>query len=158
MPSARRNTPAENPPISRLALAAMASNTGCTSDGELAMTFNISAVAACCSRASFRSCLGPEAERRLTRVAVGAIRRLVLVVLRPFAGLALRAFGSLVLPPLLDGRVISAPKVQEEHLTGLNQRSGRGGLGGSHVASYGDRPVARSGQRCSRARRWRRRR
>ena len=57
-------------------LATMASNTGCTSSGELAMTFNISAVAACCSRASFRSLLGPETERRLTRVAAGAMRAL----------------------------------------------------------------------------------
>src|SRR2546430_15963456 len=102
-----RWTAVENPPISRLALEAIASNTGCTSDGELAMTFNISAVAACCSRASFRSCLGPETERRLARMAASAIGRLFLVVLRPFAGLALLAFASLVLPPVLDGRAIS---------------------------------------------------
>ena len=82
-----RQTAVENPPTSRLALVAIASNTGFTSDGELAMTFNISAVAACCSRASFRSFLGPETERRLTRVAAGAMRGLVLVVLRLFAGL-----------------------------------------------------------------------
>ena len=71
-----------------IARSATASSTGCTSVGELAMTFNISAVAACCSRASFRSLLGSETERRLTRVAAGAMRGLVLVVLRPFAGLA----------------------------------------------------------------------
>src|SRR4051812_35387888 len=88
----------------------MASSTGCTLSGELAMTFNISAVAACCSRASFSSLLGPETERRLTRVAADAMRRFVLVVLRPFAGLALRAFASLVLPPVLDGRAIAAPR------------------------------------------------
>ena len=82
------------------------------------MTFNISAVAACCSRASFRSLLGPEAERRLTRVAAGAMRRLVLAVLRPFAGLALRAFAALVLPPVLDGRAISAPRVKKSILSG----------------------------------------
>src|SRR5258707_785852 len=116
-------------PQSCTARSTMTSNTGCTSDGELAMTFNISAVAACCSRASFRSLLGPETERRLTRVAVGAIRRLVLVVLRPFAGLALRAFASLVLPPVLDGRVIIRSQGQEGHLIGLNRPSGRGGLG-----------------------------
>ena len=98
--------------------SAMASNTGCTSVGELAMTFNISAVAACCSRASFRSLLGSETERRLTRVAAGAMRGLVLVVLRPFAGLALRAFASLVLPPVLDGRAISAPRVKKGILSG----------------------------------------
>src|SRR5438552_6891619 len=120
MPSTNRNTAPENPPSSRLAFDAMASNTGCTSDGELAMTFNISAVAACCSRASFSSLLGPETERRLTRVAAGAIRRLVLAVLRPFAGLALRAFASLVLPPVLDGRVIFAPRVKKSILSGPN--------------------------------------
>jgi hypothetical protein len=38
--------------------------------------------------------------------------------LRPFAGLALRAFASLVLPPVLDGRVISAPKVKNSILSG----------------------------------------
>src|SRR6185436_19175236 len=100
------------PPISRLALEAIASNTGCTSDGELAMTFNISAVAACCSRASFSSLLGSEIERRLTRAAAGAMGRLVLVFLRSFAGLALLAFALLVLPPVLDGRAISAPRVR----------------------------------------------
>ena len=78
------------------------------------MTFNISAVAACCSRASLRSLLGSEVERRLTRVAAGAVRGLVLVVLRPFAGLALRAFASLVLPPVLDGRAIICPQRQEK--------------------------------------------
>ena len=96
----------------------MASNTGCTSDGEEAITFNISAVAACCSRASLRSLLGPETERRLSRVAAGAMGRLVLVVLRPFAALALRAFASLFLPPILDGRVISAPSVEKGILSG----------------------------------------
>ena len=64
-----RYTAVEKPPISPSALATMASNTGCTSEGEEAMTFRISAVAACCSRASFRSLLGSETERRLTRVA-----------------------------------------------------------------------------------------
>src|SRR6478752_10291552 len=112
MSSMTRWTAVEKPPIRRLALDAMASNTGCTSDGELAMTFRISAVAACCSRASFRSLLGPEAGPRLARVAAGAMRRLVLVVLRPFAGLALLAFALLVLPPVLDGRAISAPRVR----------------------------------------------
>src|SRR4051794_16713199 len=95
----------------------MASNTGCTSSGELAMTFNISAVAACCSRASFRSLLGSEIERRVARVAAGALRGLVLVVLRPFAGLVLRAFASL-LPPALDRRAIFAPKGQQAILSG----------------------------------------
>src|SRR6266567_8792792 len=121
-----RWTAVENPPISRLALIAIASNTGCTSLGELAMTFNISAVAACCSRASFRSLLGPETEPRLARVVAGAMRRLVLVVLRPFAGLALRVFASLVLPPVLDGRVIIRPPPGSRRASyGLNRHSGR---------------------------------
>src|SRR3954469_9397389 len=115
-------------PQSWMARSTMTSNTGCTFDGELAMTFNISAVAACCSRASFSSLLGPETERRLTRVAADAMRRLVLVVLRPFAGLALRAFASLVLPPVLDGRAISAPRIKEEHSIGLDGPSGRVGI------------------------------
>ena len=38
-----------------VALYRMASNTGGTLSGALAMTFRISAVAACCSRASFKS-------------------------------------------------------------------------------------------------------
>ena len=42
-----RATIVEYPPSSRLELRAMASNTGCTSSGELAMTFRISAVAVC---------------------------------------------------------------------------------------------------------------
>ena len=75
------------------------------------MTFNISAVAACCSRASFRSLLGSEIERRLTRLAAGAVRRLVLVLLRPF-------FAALFLPPVLDGRAISAPRVKKGILSG----------------------------------------
>jgi hypothetical protein len=50
-----RVTAAEWPPDSRLALSAMASNTGCTSDGELAITFRMSAVAVCRSSASLVS-------------------------------------------------------------------------------------------------------
>src|SRR5205823_3205289 len=46
LPSTKRNTVAEKPPISRLELAAMASNTGCASDGEEAITLRMSAVAA----------------------------------------------------------------------------------------------------------------
>ncbi len=50
-----RVTAAEWPPDSRLALSAIASNTGCTSDGELAITFRMSAVAVCRSSASLVS-------------------------------------------------------------------------------------------------------
>ena len=50
-----RVTIAEVPPNSRSALSTIASNTGCTSDGELAMTLRISAVAVCRSSASLVS-------------------------------------------------------------------------------------------------------
>src|SRR5215475_15850744 len=91
------------------------------------MTFNISAVAACCSRASFNSLPRVETGERFGRMAVGAMCRLVLPGLRPFGELALRVFVALVLPPVLDGRAISAPKGQQGHLIGRNLRSGRGG-------------------------------
>src|SRR5215471_2481979 len=112
----KRNTAVEYPPISRFALEAMASNTGCTSDRELAITFRMSAVAACCSRASFNSLPGVETDERLDRMAVGGMR-LVLARLRP---LTLRAFVAPVLPPVLDGRTIFAPGGQQGHLIGLN--------------------------------------
>ena len=67
-----RKTAVEKPPSSRLALVAIASNTGRTSDGELAMTFNISAVAVCRSSASSRSRLS-----RATSVPSGAVRDLL---------------------------------------------------------------------------------
>src|SRR6516225_1571764 len=86
----------------------MASNTGCTSPGELAMTFNISAVAACCSRASFNSL--PRFERFNGAAVVALRRRLVLVGLRPLIERALRVFVALALPPVFDGRVMSAPR------------------------------------------------
>jgi len=44
------------------------------------------------------------------RLQRGAMRRLVLAGLRPFTEPALRVFATLVLPPVLDGRAISAPK------------------------------------------------
>src|SRR5262249_22692839 len=103
----------------------MTSNTGFTSLGELAMTFNISAVAACCSRASFNSLPRPETDERFDRMVFGATRRLVLAGLRPFTELTLRVFAA-VLPPVLDGRAISAPKGQQRHLIGPNLHSGRG--------------------------------
>src|SRR3954469_8468703 len=61
-------------------------------------------------RASFRSLPGSETERRLSRLAVGGMRRLALAVLPPSAGLASRAFASLFLLPVLDGRAISVPR------------------------------------------------
>ena len=45
MPSAKWKTVEEKPPIRLLALVAIASNTGYTSEGELAITWSISAVA-----------------------------------------------------------------------------------------------------------------
>ena len=50
-----RKTAAANPPSRRLALVAIASNTGVMSDGELAITFRMSAVAVCRSSASLVS-------------------------------------------------------------------------------------------------------
>ena len=46
------NTVVDSALTSRFDRSAIASNTGCTSDGELAMTFRISAVAVCRSSAS----------------------------------------------------------------------------------------------------------
>ena len=108
--STNRYTPAEKPPISRAALTTMASKTGCTSPGELAMTFNISAVAACCSRASCNSLARAETIERFDRAGVVAVRRLVLAGLRVFAELTLRVFRPLLLPPVLDGRAILTPR------------------------------------------------
>src|SRR5262245_36795656 len=71
------------------------------------MTLRMSAVAACCSRASFNSL--PEAVERFNRME-GPTGRLVLAGVRPFTELALRVFAALVLPPVLDGRAIYAPK------------------------------------------------
>ena len=50
--SRKRKTAVEKPPSSRLALLAIASNTGVVSDGELAITFRMSDVAVCRSSAS----------------------------------------------------------------------------------------------------------
>src|ERR1700722_11162381 len=55
VPSMNRTTVQEKPPSSRFALSAIASNTGCTSDGELAMTLRISDVAAWPANALSRS-------------------------------------------------------------------------------------------------------
>ena len=48
-------TAVDKPSISRLDLSAIASNTGCTSDGEQAITLRMSAVAVCRSSASLVS-------------------------------------------------------------------------------------------------------
>ena|SRR6516225_5436223 len=124
--STNRYTPAEKPPINRAALATMALNTGCTSPGELAMTFNISAVTARCSQASFSSSPKPGALERFEPTTVGAALRLVLPGVRPVAERALRVFAALALPPVLDDRAISAPKGQYGQLIKPNLYSGRG--------------------------------
>ena len=72
----------------------------------------MSAVAACCSRASFNSLL--EALERFNRIS----GRLVLAGVRPFGELALRGFVALVLSLVLDARAISAPKVNRAILSG----------------------------------------
>jgi hypothetical protein len=96
----------------------MTSNTGCTSDGELAITFNISAVAACCSRASFNSLF--EAVERLDRVADIAGRLVLAGALRPLAERSLRFVAALLfLLPFFDDRAISALRGQVAILAGL---------------------------------------
>ena len=72
--------------------------------------------------------------RLLTRVAAGAMWRLVLVVLRPSAGLASRAFAPLVLLPVLDGRAISVPgSGRDIFLMGKTINSGKRISAESHV-------------------------
>ena len=93
------------------------------------MTFNISAVAACCSRASFRSLLGPETERRLTRVTAGAIRSLVLVGLAALCWACVAGFRLARLAARSRWPRHIRPQGQEGHLIGLNRPSGRVGLG-----------------------------
>src|SRR4051794_20434392 len=100
----------------------MISNTGVRLPDEALMIFRTSAAAACCCRNSSASLVRrsswarrSETEGPLTRVIAGAMLRLVLMVLRPFAEPARRAFAALVLPPVLDGRAIFAPKGQERY-------------------------------------------
>src|SRR6516164_9953750 len=88
----------------------MLSNTGRTSAGDRLITRRISAVAACCSRASFNSLPRLETDERFDRLAVGAMRPLVLAGLRPVAELALRALTLPALPPVLESRAISVPR------------------------------------------------
>ena len=116
--SMKRYTAVECAASNRFECSAIASNTGCVSEGELAITLRISAVAVCCSRASFNSLPRFETDERFDRMAVGAMRRLVLPGLRPFGELALRGFVALVLSLVLDARAISAPKVNRAILSG----------------------------------------
>src|SRR5689334_7983614 len=128
-PSTNRYTPAPKAPISRAALLTIASNTGCTSDGEPAITFNISPVAACCSRASFNS--NSEAVERFNPVAsppTGPLggRPLALGRARPVDELALRFVAALfLLPPFFGRRAMSAPEGLEGYLIGSRLYTGR---------------------------------
>jgi len=88
------------------------------------MTFRMSVVAACCSRASF-NCSSEDLER--FNWIAGATGRLVLDELRRFAELFFRVLAALTLPPVLDDRAISAPKSQQGHLIRLDHQSERVG-------------------------------
>ena len=107
-----RKTAVEKPPSNRLALVAIASNTGRTSDGELAMTFNISAVAVCRSSASSRSRLSRATDASsgavrdlLERAAFGAFGRSGAVA---FRRLALGGLCRFIAPPRLKKGIVSA--------------------------------------------------
>src|SRR5215510_6152977 len=82
-------------PQRRTALRAIVSKTGWTSAGELAITFRISALAACCSRASSRSF---SASRRLAASASSVRRIAAISVPRvDVRSRAARAFGGFLL-------------------------------------------------------------
>ena len=70
VPSTKRHTVVEIPPSRLFAVVAIASKTGCTSEGELAITFNISAVAVCRSSACCVS-----SKRRAFSIAIRAWSR-----------------------------------------------------------------------------------
>jgi hypothetical protein len=89
-----------------LVASRFASNTGLTSDDDLAISFRISAVAACCSRARFNSSLKGEVVRRFERTAACMALRFVLSGFWTFANPALRPLAAIVLPLILDGRAI----------------------------------------------------
>ena len=97
------------------------------SKSDRLMASSTSAVAACCSRASFSSLPKSEAGGRFSRVVAAVARRFVLARLWPFGERDLRAFAALALPPVLDDRAISAPKGQQGHLIGPDHHSGRAG-------------------------------
>src|SRR6516162_10946220 len=95
-------------------LCTMASNTGCVSLGELLMIFRISAVAACCSKASFNSRL-----RRATFFSSLAEEKLfrcgVFDTLRRLGGDGLRRrFLGASSPPALERRLIASPEAQDK--------------------------------------------
>jgi hypothetical protein len=96
----------------RVALAAIASNTGWISVFEFEMTRNISEVAVCCSTASFSSrvsratFVSSRADELRERTAFGAIRLLRAAVFRP------GALGDL--PPALDRRRNCRPSAQDK--------------------------------------------
>jgi hypothetical protein len=92
-----------------VAYSRIISNTCIRSSFDVLITFKISAVAVCCSLASFSSLVNSETDRCLWCLAATAMRRLVLTLLWPFVGLTLWAFTLLVLPPVFVSRATSAP-------------------------------------------------
>ena len=75
------------------------------------MTFSISAVAACCSRASFNS--PSEAAEGFNRAG-----RLALAPVRLLTERGLRVFTALLLPPVFEDRAILPPRMNEAIIPG----------------------------------------
>src|SRR6516164_230383 len=121
------------PSQSRLALSAIMSNTGWTSVGERLMTLSTSAVATCCSRASFSSRVS-----RATSVSWPATKE----PRAPTDSGALRRFDVTTLwrcdlarsRPALERRLIAFPRLRTRHRDGSDYHTGGGrgaGLSGS---------------------------
>src|ERR1700733_14552398 len=110
---------------SRIAFSSMASNTGLRSPADTLRTCSTSEVSLCRSRALFNSLIKSKTVSRLRRVVGGATPRWVLVVLRPFAWLALRASALFALPPV-ERRAIISSRRSERHLIESNDCFGSG--------------------------------
>ncbi len=125
MPSTSLNTVVDRASTKRFDRSAMASNTGCVSVGELAITLRMSAVAAWRCRASPSSLVSRVTldsrfapEDLLPRSAFGALR-----------GLAVAPLGRRFLPSLptaFVSRPISAPRVHRGDSIGSARESERG--------------------------------
>src|SRR4051794_5201549 len=112
-PSRRRIIPV-SASHNRTADLTNASSTPCKSKVDWLIVFRISAVAVCCSRDSFSSSF--EAAERFNREADPIARFVVAGLVRTFAELGLRVVAALVLlPPVFDGRAISAPRVNKPY-------------------------------------------
>src|SRR5215471_14420278 len=98
------------------------SNTGWASIGERLMTLSTSAVATCCSRASFNSRASRTelvfllAAAELPREAFDAVERFNVLRRCVFAAL----------PPVLSRSLIASPKAQARHRSGLSYHTGEG--------------------------------